>query len=73
MSEDYRTKENAESGFDDLKNDEDLYRMRVHTEYRMDGKMFIAFIALAIKMELNHVIYSDGDLKSRSVQELSTR
>lgn len=66
----YRAKETAESGFDDLKNDEDLYRMRVHTEYRMDGKMFIAFVALAIKMELNRMIYSDGDLKSRSVQEV---
>ena len=66
----YRAKETAESGFDDLKNDDDLYRMRVHTEYRMDGKMFVAFIALAIKMELNRVIYSDDDLKNRSVQEV---
>lgn len=66
----YRSKETAESGFDDLKNDEDLRRLGVHTEGRMDGKVFIAFIALAIKMEMNRVVYSDDELKHRSVQEI---
>lgn len=66
----YRAKETAESGFDDLKNDEDLYRMRVHSEYRMDGKMFVAFVALAIKMELNRVVYSSEELKNHTVQEI---
>ena len=66
----YRSKETAESGFDDLKNDEDLCRLGVHTEGRMDGKVFIAFLALAIKMEMNRVVYSDDELKHRSVQEI---
>ena len=66
----YRAKETAEAGFDDLKNDEDIRRMRVHTECRMDGKLFIAFIALIIKMELNRVIYSSDELKDHSVQEI---
>lgn len=66
----YRAKETAEAGFDDLKNDEDIRRMRVHTECRMDGKLFIAFIALIIKMELNRVIHSSDELKDHSVQEI---
>ena len=36
----------------------------------MDGKMFIGFIALIIKMELNRVVYASNALKERTVQEL---
>lgn len=66
----YRNKETAESGFDEMKNDEDMYRLRVHSENAMDGKLFIAFVALTIKMELNRVVYSDEALRNRSVQEI---
>jgi len=66
----YRAKETAESGFDDIKNDFDLDRLGVHSERAMDGKMFIGFIALIIKMELNRVVYASDVLKERTVQEL---
>jgi len=66
----YRAKETAESGFDDIKNDFDLARLGVHSEMAMDGKMFIGFIALIIKMELNRVVYASDVLKERTVQEL---
>ena len=39
-------------------------------ERAMDGKMFIGFIALIIKMELNRVVYASNALKERTVQEL---
>lgn len=42
----------AKSSFDDMKNDEGLYRLRVHSEENMEGKLFIAFVALTIKMEI---------------------
>ena len=66
----YRAKETAESGFDDIKNDFDLDRLGVHSERAMDGKVFIGFIALIIKMELNRVVYASNVLKERTVQEL---
>lgn len=66
----YRAKETAESGFDDLKNDEGLYRLRVHSEENMEGKLFVAFVALAIKMELNRLVYGTKDLENRTVQEI---
>ena len=66
----YRAEETAESGFDDIKNDFDLDRLGAHSERAMDGKMFIGFIALIIKMELNRVVYASNVLKKRTVQEL---
>ncbi len=65
----YRAKETAESGFDDMKNDEGLYRLRVHSEENLEGKLFIAFVALAIKMEMNRLVYGTAELENRTVQE----
>jgi len=45
----YRSKDVIEKAFDELKNDIDLKRLRVHSEVAMEGKMFIAFIGLILK------------------------
>ncbi len=47
-----------------------MYRLRVHSEENMEGKMFIAFVALAIKTEMNRVVYSTKNLENRTVQEI---
>ena len=66
----YRCKETAEQAFDDLKNTEDLYRLRVHTEGRMDGKLFVAFISLVILMRIRTVISRTKSLENRSISEI---
>ena len=45
----YRRKDIIEKCFDELKNDIDLRRLRVHTETAMEGKTFIAFIGLILR------------------------
>lgn len=66
----YRCKETAEQAFDDLKNTEDLYRLRVHTEGRMDGKLFVAFVSLVILMRIRSVISKFRVLENRSLSEI---
>ena len=41
----YRSKDAVEKNFDDLKNDLDMKRLRIHTQATMDGRIFIQFIA----------------------------
>ena len=45
----YRRKDIIEKCFDELKNDIDLKRLRVHTETAVEGKTFIAFIGLILR------------------------
>lgn len=66
----YREKETAESGFDDLKNEMDLRRLRIHTESAMEGKMFLAFLSLVVRLEMSRVMLADEDLRSRSRREV---
>lgn len=53
----YRNKDVIEKAFDNLKNELDLKRMRIHSDEAWSGKMFISFIALIIKsyMENNKI------------------
>jgi len=45
----YRRKDIIEKCFDELKNDLDMKRLRVHSEVAAEGKMFIAFIGLILR------------------------
>jgi transposase len=45
----YRRKDIIEKCFDELKNDMDLRRLRVHTDTAAEGKTFIAFIGLILR------------------------
>jgi transposase len=45
----YRQKDVIEKCFDELKNDLDMKRLRVHSDVVMQGKMFIAFIGLILR------------------------
>lgn len=66
----YRDKETAENGFDDLKNEMDLMRLRIHSEATMEGKVFIAFLALVLRMEMSNVMEADPTLCNLSRREV---
>jgi transposase len=44
----YRRKDVIEKGFDDIKNQIDMKRLRTHNDATTDGKLFLAFIALIV-------------------------
>lgn len=44
----YRNKDVVEKCFDNLKNDLDLHRLRIHSDEAMEGRIFIGFISLVI-------------------------
>lgn len=44
----YRNKDIVEKCFDNLKNDLDLHRLRIHSDEAMEGRIFIGFISLII-------------------------
>ena len=45
----YRRKDIIEKSFDELKNDLDMKRLRVHSEDTTEGKMFVAFVGLILR------------------------
>ena len=51
----YRTKDVIEKNFDNLKNDIDMKRLRTHTLHTMDGKLFVAFLALILRAHVANV------------------
>ncbi len=48
----YREKDVVEKSFDDLKNELDMKRLRVHSSSRMKGRLFIQFIALILLTQI---------------------
>ncbi len=44
----YRNKDTIEKSFDDLKNQLDMKRLRIHSAASMDGRLFVQFIALIL-------------------------
>jgi transposase len=57
----YRSKDVVEKGFMKLKNCLDLGRLRVHSDHRMQSKLFVGFIALIIMSHI-HKVMSDADM-----------
>jgi transposase len=52
----YRRKDVIEKSFDELKNDLDLKRLRVHSEVAMDGKLFLSFIGLILRTFVHNTL-----------------
>ena len=59
----YRNKDAVEKCFDDLKNDLDMKRLRIHSAAAMEGRIFIQFIALLITTRLKQVMNEAGWFK----------
>ena len=66
----YRAKDAVEKCFDDLKNDLDMKRIRMHTKESMDGRIFIQFIALLITTRLKQIMAEAGWFKNYTLQEI---
>lgn len=66
----YRNKDIVEKSFDNLKNELDLKRLRIHSTDAMKGRIFIAFIALIILSHINKVSKLSGLNKKYSTEEL---
>lgn len=64
----YRNKDVVEKSFDNLKNELDLSRLRIHSDKAMDGRIFIGFIALILQSHI-HRIMKDKDLYKKFTKE----
>jgi len=66
----YRNKDVVENCFDDLKNQLDMKRLRVHNSGSMDGRVFVQFLALIYISSIREKITSIKELKHYTVREL---
>ena len=66
----YRAKDAVEKCFDDLKNDLDMKRIRMHKKETMEGRIFIQFISLLITTRLKEVMNKAGWFKNYDLQEI---
>jgi len=66
----YRNKDNIEKCFDDLKNQLDMKRLRIHTSSAMDGRLFVQFIALIYMSALRKKMRDTGLIDKYTVREL---
>ena len=66
----YRAKDVVEKGFLRYKNNLGLERLRVHSDDRMQNKIFVAFIALIIASAIHQAMKREGLFKSMTVDKL---
>lgn len=66
----YRRKDVVEKAFDNLKNDLDVKRLKVHNARSLKGKMFIAFIALILKTYIFNETIKNGNICKYSVNDI---
>lgn len=65
----YRAKDVVENCFDDLKNQMDMKRLRVHSSAAMDGRIFVQFLALILISRLREVLHANEELRNLTVRE----
>lgn len=66
----YRTKDVVEKSFDNLKNDLDLERLRVHSDDAMEGRIFIGFVSLILISSIREQMRQAGLYQSFSFNTL---
>lgn len=66
----YRDKDAVEKSFDDLKNQLDMRRLRMHQSIAADGRLFVQFIALIYMSALRKEMRQSGLLERHTVREL---
>jgi transposase len=66
----YRMKDTAEKAFDDLKNDLDRKRLRIHSTKAMEGRMFIQFIALILSSKIKEMMNEADWYKNYNMQQV---
>jgi len=68
--ETYRQKDIAEKAFDDLKNDLDCKRLRIHSAQAMNGRLFIQFVALILSSKIKQVMNEAGWFRNYDMQQV---
>ena len=66
----YRRKDAVEKNFDDLKNNLDMKRLRIHTNATMEGRIFIQFVSLILTTYLKEVMEKNGWTRNHNLQEI---
>lgn len=66
----YRNKDLVEKCFNDLKNQLDMKRLRIHSSQSMDGRLFLQFIAVILMSALRKKLKDTGLNEKYSVREL---
>jgi transposase len=66
----YRDKDRVEKIFDVVKNEMDGDRLRSHSRYNTDGRLFIKYIALIIYMQITKIMRDKKLFEKFSIQEL---
>jgi len=66
----YRNKDQVEKIFDLLKNEMDGGRLRAHSQYNTDARLFIKFLALIIQSEIMKVMKAKKIFNKYTVREL---
>ncbi len=66
----YRRNAVVEKAFDNLKNDLDVKKLKVHNIRTLKGKMFIVFIALIIKTLIYNTIIEHVNISKYSVDDI---
>lgn len=66
----YRDKDVVEKCFDDLKNQLDMKRLRMHSSEAVNGRLFVQFIALIYISALRNEMRASGLIKQYTVREL---
>ncbi|MFP4461439.1 MAG: transposase, partial [Thermotogota bacterium] len=66
----YRNKDVVEKCFDDLKNQLDMKRLRVHDSAAMDGRLFVQFIASILMSALRKKMRASNLIEKYTIREL---
>lgn len=66
----YRRKDAVEKNFDDLKNDLDMKRLRIHTNAAMEGRIFIQFISLILTTYLKEIMEKNSWTRNHNLQKI---
>jgi len=66
----YRDKDYVEKCFDDLKNQLDIKRLRIHTSSTLDGRLFVQFIASIYMSALRKKMRDVGLIKKYTLRKL---
>lgn len=66
----YRNKDVVEKAFDNMKNELDLSRLRIHSDKAMNGRIFIGFISLIIQSQIHKIMKEKELYKNFTVEKL---
>ena len=66
----YRDKDAVEKNFDDLKNEMDMKRLRIHSEKTMEGRLFVQFLALILSTWIKNKMRDANLFKKYSFREV---